>query len=183
MLIAQQKLQENIAEYVLYMYQVEDIIRAYNFDVELILHDLVEPQISNEEILKEYRLWYKKIMNDLKNQGKEKNGHLLELNDIFVELSYLHTMLIGQSIDKKYIECVNNAHIYIEEFRERSNLKDKNVIEVLFAALYMKLLLRLQKKEISSQTEQAFEAMRLMLAHLSAFYHKMKRGDLNFLNN
>ena len=34
MLVAQQKLQENIAEYILYMYQIEDVVRAYNFDIE-----------------------------------------------------------------------------------------------------------------------------------------------------
>jgi len=183
MLIARQKLEENIAEYILYMYQVEDIIRGYKFDVDIILENLVEPQISDQELLKEYRLWYKNLINDLKNQRKEKTGHLLELNEIFVELSYLHAILLGQAADKKYIEYVNKAQIYIEEFREKSNLKGKNDIEVSFGALYMKLLLRLQKKEISPQTEQAFEAMSLMLAYLSKFYHKMKRGDLNFLNN
>ena len=37
MLIARQKLNENIAEYVLYMFQIEDLIRAYDFDLEGII--------------------------------------------------------------------------------------------------------------------------------------------------
>jgi len=53
----------------------------------------------------------------------------------------------------------------------------------LFGAMYMKLLLRLQKKEISAETEEAFDAMRIQLAYLSQAYHKMKRGDLDFLKN
>ena len=37
MIIAQQKLKENIAEYILYMYQIEDVVRAYHFDLEAYL--------------------------------------------------------------------------------------------------------------------------------------------------
>ena len=68
-------------------------------------------------------------------------------------------------------------------FKEKSNLKDKNQIEIAFHALYMKLLMKLQKKEISPNTEDAFDSMRILLAYLSKSYHKMKNGDLDFLNN
>ena len=50
-------------------------------------------------------------------------------------------------------------------------------------AMYMKLLMRLQKKEISAETEDAFDAMRVMLAYLSKAYAQMKAGDMDFLNN
>ena len=33
MIIASQKKKENIAEYLLYMWQIEDIIRAYGLDI------------------------------------------------------------------------------------------------------------------------------------------------------
>ncbi len=71
----------------------------------------------------------------------------------------------------------------IEEFKDKSNLKDKNEIEIAFHAMYMKLLMRLQKKEISAETEDAFDAMRVMLAYLSKAYAQMKAGDMDFLNN
>ena len=34
MIIASQKKKENIAEYLLYMWQIEDIIRAYGLDID-----------------------------------------------------------------------------------------------------------------------------------------------------
>ena len=37
MIIARRKRKENIAEYLLYMWQVEDLIRANNFDMDSIL--------------------------------------------------------------------------------------------------------------------------------------------------
>ena len=85
--------------------------------------------------------------------------------------------------DKKYQEVVDRASRPIEEFRAKSDLKDKNQIEIAFHGMYMKLLLKLQRKEISAETEEAFDAMRMLLAYLGRAYHKMKSGDLDFLNN
>ena len=55
MLVAQQKQKENIAEYIIYMYQIEDIIRAYNFDVEAILDNYVRPQLPDASLIEQYR--------------------------------------------------------------------------------------------------------------------------------
>lgn len=183
MLIAQQKLEENIAEYILYMYQVEDVIRAYNFDLDAIIDQYVRPQLPDESFIPQYTGWYKGLIRDMKDQLKQKSGHLLELNEILVELSFLHNMLLGQANDTKYTGLVEAAQPFIEEFKQKSNLKDKNDVELLFGAMYMKLLLRLQKKDISPETEEAFDAMRIMLAYLAQTYHKMKRGELDFLSN
>ena len=51
MIIAQQKLKENIAEYVLYMYQIEDVVRAYHFDLEAIIENYVRPQLPDDSFL------------------------------------------------------------------------------------------------------------------------------------
>ena len=41
MIIAQLKRKENIAEYLLYMWQIEDIIRANKLDIDLIEKNLI----------------------------------------------------------------------------------------------------------------------------------------------
>lgn len=183
MLVAQQKLEENIAEYILYMYQIEDVIRAYNLDVDTIINQYVLPQLPDETFIPQYTQWYKGLIQDMKEQNKQKSGHLLDLNEILVELSFLHNTLLGQVNDIKYTKLVEAAQPFMEEFKQKSNLKDKNDVELLFGAMYMKLLLRLQKKDISPETEEAFDSMRIMLAFLSQAYHKMKRGELDFLSN
>ena len=183
MLIAQQKQQENIAEYILYMYQIEDVIRAYSLDVDAILENYVRPQLPDESFLPQYRTWYIGLINQMKSQGIEKVGHLASLNEVLVELSYLHNTMLNMIKNQKYITIFEKASGFIEEFQAKSNLREKNDIETAFHGMYMKLLLRLQKKEISAETEEAFDAMRMMLAYLSRAYHKMKSGDLNFLQN
>jgi hypothetical protein len=87
------------------------------------------------------------------------------------------------SKDEKYKVLFETSTPYIDEFKEKSNLKDKNHIELLFHAMYMKLLLRLKKQEISAETEEAFDAMRVLLAYIARSYKQMKTGELNFLNN
>ena len=183
MLIAKQKKEENIAEYILYMYQIEDIIRAYEFNLDRIIKEYVRPQLADDSFINQYTSWYKDLISKMKMQQLHKTGHLLELNEVLVEISYLHNTLFNLAKDQKYIDLVERANPIIEEFRGKSNLKDKNHIELLFHAMYMKLLLRLQKKEISAETEEAFDAMRIMLAYLSQAYHRMKKGDLDFLKN
>jgi len=183
MLIAHQKKEENIAEYVLYMFQIEDVIRAYNFEVDSIISEFVKPQLPDPTLLSEYKNWYIGLISQMKQRGLEKQGHIDEIREIIVELSYLHNTLLNLASDDKYRSSYDRANSYIEEFKQKSNLKEKNNIEILFHAMYMKLLLRLQKKEISSETEEAFDTMRMVLAYLARSYKKMKSGDMDFLKN
>lgn len=183
MLIAQQKRNENIAEFVLYMYQIEDLIRAYKFDLEGILTQFVRPQLPDDAFLDQYRRWYDQLIYDMKSEKITESGHLLQVLEVLVELSYLHNSLLTVVNDEKYQQLYQTALPCIEDFQEHSNLKEKNHIEVCFHALYMKFLLRLQKKEISAETENAFDTMRILLAYLSRAYHQMKNGEGQYWNN
>jgi hypothetical protein len=183
MFIAQQKLKENIAEYILYMYQIEDVIRAYNFELEEIIEHYVKPQLPDSSFLAQYRQWYEGLIANMRSQKIEKSGHLHEINEVMIEISYLHTTMLNLVNDQKYKDVFERALPNIEEFKEKSNLKDKNHIEIAFHALYMKLLLKLQKKEISPESEEAFDSMRVLLAYVARAYHQMKNGNMDFINN
>ena len=41
MLIAREKRKSNVAEYILYMWQVEDMLRAMQMDIELVTRNVV----------------------------------------------------------------------------------------------------------------------------------------------
>ena len=138
MFIARQKQQENIAEYILYMYQIEDLIRAYNFDLDLIIEKFVRPQLPDNSFVDQYRDWYRDLITQMQSQRIEKVGHLHDLKDILVEISYLHSTLLNLSNDEKYKTIFEAATPFMEEFKEKSNLKDKNSVEILIHALYMK---------------------------------------------
>ena len=178
MLIAQQKLKENIAEYILYMWQVEDMIRACNLDIELIQERIVNSMVDDEDIRKEIRVWYADLISKMKLEGKEKNGHLRDLDDLFIEINYLHGTLIGLLGDEKYKGIFQAAMPLIEDFKKRANTDNITEIEVCFNGLYAKLMLRLQNKPITPETEEAFNAFAQVLGYLSIKYRLMKEGKL-----
>lgn len=183
MLFAEQKLKENVAEYILYMYQIEDVIRAYKFDLDRIMEEFVMPQLPDASFASQYRKWYQSLILDMESEKITETGHLMRLKEILVELSYLHNTLLNISNDEKYKTLFDTALPNIEDFKEHSNLKDKNALEIAFHALYMKMLLRMQRKEISAETEEAFDSMRVLLAYLSRAYRDMKSGGGDYWKN
>jgi hypothetical protein len=183
MKIAQQKLDSNIAEYLLYMYQIEDLIRGCGFDLERICDTVVYPVVSDEKEREAYKAWYKELIKQLKVQGKVESGHLNDLEEIKMEMFYLHTTLLNMLNDEKYKEAHAEAIPFIKEFQAKSNSAQLNEVEVCLNAIYMNLLMRLKKQDITKETGLAFDKFIGMLKLLTTSFHKMKRGDMNYINN
>ena len=177
MFTAAEKEKNNIAEYILYMYQIEDLLRACKFDIALVQKTIIQPQAKSESFFNEATRWYEDIIREMESRGLEKKGHLHRITEVFMELVYLHDTLIGVVKDEKYMTLYETAKTHISEFRQKSNLGQIHDLEAAFQALYMKLLMRLKKQDISSETEESFDHMRILLAYLSRAYHKMKKGE------
>lgn len=178
MFISSQKKEENIAEYVLYMWQIEDVVRACNLDIGAISKAIIDNQQLNEDDCNSLKSWYTDIINKMKLQQIEKAGHLHEVNDVLIEISYLHTALLDHFKDEKYASVYSFAEPFMDEFKKVGANKELGPIEACFNALYGKLILKLQKKTISSATNEAFDAFRNVLAYLSVKYLEMKAGKL-----
>ncbi len=93
--IAQAKRKENIAEYILYLWQLEDLLRALQFSPEAIYSQLVAPgKELNEEHKQELFLWYMDIVNLLREEDKETIGHLDHTLHLIADLNNLHLQLL-----------------------------------------------------------------------------------------
>ena len=179
MYIAKDKRESNIAEYVIYMYQMEDMVRAYKFDLDAIREKIVRPQVKSTSLEEEAVSWYEEIIDEMKSRNLERKGHLHRIGEIITELIYLHNTLKDVVEDKKYLDLLTAAEPNIEAFREKSDMNNLHLVEICFQALYMKLLLKLQGKEIGAESEKAFDTMRILLAYLTKGYHQMKKGDMS----
>lgn len=183
MLIAQRTKENNISEHIIYMFQVEDLIRANNLELDSIIQTIIKPQISDEGLLKAYTNWYGGLIKQMRAERVEKKGHLSDINEILMELLLLHNTLLNISRDKRYLEAFEKALPALKDFQLKSNSGDLNLIEVAYNALYGKMILRLKGQEISPASEAGFQSISMLLAILAHFYKKMKNGDLNFTNN
>ncbi|MCB9196837.1 MAG: DUF4924 family protein [Flavobacteriales bacterium] len=178
MFVSKQKKEENVAEYVLYMWQIEDLIRACQFNIDKIEATIISPQTISDEHKDQLKQWYVGLCNKMKIQKIEQSGHLRDVSEVVDELSLLHNTLLTFYQDETYAKFFSYAEPYLEEFRKVSNNPNASNIEVFFNALYAKMILKLQNKEISTSTEQAFEAFRNVLALLASKYKQMQAGEL-----
>jgi hypothetical protein len=183
MLIARQKKSENIAEFVLYMFQMEDLMRMFGFNLDIFMEQYVSKSIPNKEFEGQYRKWFSDIIDEMKSNGLEKEGHIDEVKEVLLELIYLHNTLVTVLKDEKYMTLCNNSKDFLEEFREKSKMKDRHDIEVILHAMYMKLQLTIRKQDTSEETETALDHMRIQLAYISREYKRMHSGEWNFLQN
>ena len=73
MIIASQKHKENIAEYLLYMWQIEDIIRANNLDIDRITASVIDRFQLTDAQRKEMVEWYESLIDMMRREGVEKD--------------------------------------------------------------------------------------------------------------
>ena len=68
MYIASQKRKENIAEYLLYMWQIEDLIRANGLDLDKIKSNVIDKYQLSEPQIKEMTEWYESLIDMLSGE-------------------------------------------------------------------------------------------------------------------
>lgn len=183
MLIALQKQKENIAEYVIYMFQVEMIIRSFDFKIDDIFDHYISQMTSIPEAREDVKKWYEEIITEMKEKKLEKKGHIARVHESMDELTFLHNTLLTSLEDAEYQEVHTEAGPYIQELRDKSQNNSMSDIEVALTGLFGKLTLRVAKKEISDETEMAFESFTRLLALLSLRYKDFKTGNLKFQVN
>ena len=69
---------------------------------------------------------------------------------------------------------------YIVELRNRGANKEENEIETCFNSLYGVMMLRLQKKEITTNTQHAVKEISTFIGMLNDYYLKDKQEPLEF---
>ena len=196
MYIAEQLKRRSVAEYLLYMWQVEDTLRAYGLDVERMAAEYVPQFGLDEEKSEALKGWYESLVEMMREEGVTERGHLQVNKNIIILLSDLHAQLLKSSKHPMYSAMYYKVLPYIVELRgkrekvsgERLAVSEerlavsgeKGEIENCFDALYGVMLLRAQKKEVSVETGVAMEHIAKFVGMLSEYYKKEKEGELEF---
>ena len=180
MLIAQEKLKTNIAEYILYMWQIEDIIRSHNFDLTQITDNVISKFNAPIEVQYDMKLWYQNLIEQMMKEGISDKGHLSITMNPLGELNNFHNSLLTTMQDVKYQEAYLAAKDSINNFMIKSGGEATNEIHACLLGLYGFLLLKLKRTEISVATKDAMGSFSALLAILVDRYNKLQRGELSF---
>ena len=108
MTIAERKYAENIAEYIIYMWQMQDLLRAVNMDVES-LDGFLRSFLPTEEKIQEEKTWFEGLAKSMKRSGAEEKGNVEEVQEVISELNLLHTTLNTLLRDDEYIASNERA--------------------------------------------------------------------------
>ena len=141
---------DNIAEYILYLWQMEDYLRAFpqNADATPELHELNEM---------------------MHREGIVESGHLQLAQNALAELEDLHAQLLDE--DAMYRAAIIRLQPSLNLLKAKTDRPTMSDIEACLLLLYQIMLLKLQKKEITTQTASVQQQATQLLTFLSRTYH------------
>jgi hypothetical protein len=139
----------NIAEYILYLWQIEDYLRAFPEQAEANqeLHDLSD-MMHQENIL--------------------ESGHLQLANNALAELEDLHNDLLDQ--EATYRAAMIRLTPALNLLKAKTDHPTMSDVEACLILLYQIMLLNLKKSPISSETQQVQAQATQVLQYLSKTY-------------
>ncbi|MDY6406839.1 MAG: DUF4924 family protein [Bacteroidales bacterium] len=143
---------DNIAEYILYLWQMEDYLRAFpqNADATPELHELNEM---------------------MHREGIMDGGHLAIANNALEELEELHATLLNE--DAMYRAAIIRLTPQLNLLKAKTDRPTMSDLEACFTLLYQIMLLRLQKREISPETAAVQQQATQLLQFLSRTYKNL----------
>ena len=180
MYISKELRKQNIAEYLLYMWQVEDTIRAFGCSLPRIRREYVERFDYDDEQKEELVDWYGNLIRMMNEEGCREHGHLQINRSTLQLLNELHLQLLQSPKFPFYNTEYYKVLPFIVELRSRGANKEEGEIETCLNLLYGVMMLRLQKKEITPNTEHAVREVSTFIGMLSDYYKKDKEEGLKF---
>ena len=182
--IAQAKRKENIAEYILYLWQLEDLLRALQFSPEAIYSQLVAPRQVEEEQKHIFLLWYMDIVNLLRKEGKEESGHLEHTLHLIGDMHNLHLQLMQNPVGEHYRQTFAKLAPQLTQLRAMIKKEDVSDTEVAFRALYAAMLYRIKGDAKRAEAiKDTIELVSPVVAELAAMYGKVERGEVDLFKD
>ena len=163
MFIAKKLRSQSVSAYLIYMYQVEDLIRAYGLDADRIAAEYLPRFSYDGKQLAEAKEWYESLARMMKEEGKEQSGHVRVVQNTLDLLEDRHKELLADSDEQEYKSAYYKALPHIVALRTQGKNKDKQEMENCIDALYGATLLRMQGKELSAGTQAALKPISELL--------------------
>ncbi|MCI7311128.1 MAG: DUF4924 family protein, partial [Prevotella sp.] len=125
MYIAKELRTKSIAEYILYMWQVEDLIRAYDCTLRRIKNEYINRFDYTDEQKEEMLDWYGNLVTMMNQEGCREKGHLQINNILIQDLADLHAQLLQSTKFPFYNAEYYKVLPFIVEIRNKGD-KDIN---------------------------------------------------------
>ena len=179
MFIAKSIREKSVVEYLLYMWQMEDLIRAYGCSLTRIRREYIDRFDYTDQQKDEEEDWFGDLIRMMNQEGKREKGHLA-INEVLLQnLGDLHVRLLQSTRFPFYSAEYYRVLPFIVELRQKGD-KEIGEVETCLNALYGVMLLRMRQKPISPETAHAIKAITTFLGMLSDYYIKDRTEGLEW---
>ena len=160
----------HIVEYVLYVWQMEDVVRATQFSAETIRGMFQGQETPDLD-------WLLALSEKMKVEHLEEKGHVSDVLEVQTELALLHDLLTGPMEDEVYVSSFETAQPVLREFEEnKMSTGLRHPTETMLTALYGWLVLKMKKEEVSLETQAALQPIREMANSLARGHVRVYQG-------
>lgn len=174
--VAEKKKAQNIPEYIIYMYQMEDLLRAYQFNMDDVRQYVVSHYPVSETEKTETAIWFSDLASDMKKAKVEEKGHLPQTQEFVDQLASIHWRLL--KTDKDYFDLYQNAKPHlIHLLLEAGGNAPKHEIQVTFNAIYGQLLARLRSREVPADILEATDSFGDLLSYLNWVFFNQEEAQ------
>ena len=179
MFIAKSIREKSVVEYLLYMWQMEDLIRAYGCSLTRIRREYIDRFDYTDQQKDEEEDWFGDLIRMMNQEGKREKGHLAINEVLLQDLGDLHVRLLQSTRFPYYSAEYYRVLPFIVELRQKGD-KEIGEVETCLNALYGVMLLRMRQKPISPDTAHAIKAITTFLGMLSDYYIKDRTEGLEW---
>lgn len=179
MFIAKSIREKSVVEYLLYMWQMEDLIRAYGCSLTRIRREYIDRFDYTDQQKNEEEDWFGDLIRMMNQEGKREKGHLAINEVLLQDLGDLHVRLLQSTRFPFYSAEYYRVLPFIVELRQKGD-KEIGEVETCLNALYGVMLLRMRQKPISPETAHAIKAITTFLGMLSEYYIKDRTEGLEW---
>lgn len=179
MFIAKSIREKSVVEYLLYMWQMEDLIRAYGCSLTRIRREYIDRFEYTDQQKDEEEDWFGDLIRMMNQEGKREKGHLAINEVLLQDLGDLHVRLLQSTRFPFYSAEYYRVLPFIVELRQKGD-KEIGEVETCLNALYGVMLLRMRQKPISPETAHAINAITTFLGMLSDYYIKDRTEGLEW---
>lgn len=179
MFIAKTIREKSVVEYLLYMWQMEDLIRAYGCSLTRIRREYIDRFDYTDQQKDEEEDWFGDLIRMMNQEGKREKGHLAINEVLLQDLGDLHVRLLQSTRFPYYSAEYYRVLPFIVELRQKGD-KEIGEVETCLNALYGVMLLRMRQKPISPETAHAIKAITTFLGMLSDYYIKDRTEGLEW---
>lgn len=179
MIIANQKKKESIVEYIIYMWQTEDLIRAHYLDIDKLETNVIAAYHVEQATKNKIRQWYTDLIQMMQVENIQKHGHLQVVTNLVLDLNDLHRSILALPTEITYHRQYVAVAPDIEWLRKKTpDSENINEIQLCLNALYGFVLMKMSGKTISPETQHSIQQIAKFMNQLAKKYHERQKNEM-----